>query len=37
MNGKISKASDVYAFAILMWELYTGKHAFQVRVLESEF
>eukprot|EP00775_Hariotina_reticulata_P011706 gene11706-11851_t len=29
MYGKISRASDVYAFGILLWELYTGQQAFQ--------
>ena len=28
LAGRVSKASDVYAFAILVWELYTGAHAY---------
>jgi serine/threonine protein kinase len=29
MYGKISSSSDVYAFGILLWELYTGSLAFK--------
>lgn len=29
LHGKISTASDVYAFGILLWELYTGGHAYK--------
>ncbi|GFR51737.1 hypothetical protein Agub_g14113, partial [Astrephomene gubernaculifera] len=29
LHGKVSKMSDVYAFAILMWETYTGGQAFK--------
>ncbi|KAI8472387.1 MAG: hypothetical protein J3K34DRAFT_209795 [Monoraphidium minutum] len=28
LSGRASKASDVYAFGILLWELYTGCHAY---------
>jgi hypothetical protein len=28
LAGRVSKASDVYAFAILLWELFTGGHAY---------
>ena len=28
MEGKISKAADVYAFGITLWELYTGGSPF---------
>lgn len=29
LHGRASKASDVYAFGILLWELVTGLRAFQ--------
>jgi serine/threonine protein kinase len=29
LHGRASKASDVYAFGILLWELATGLRAFQ--------
>ncbi len=29
IQGRLSKAADVYAFGITMWELYTGKAAFE--------
>lgn len=29
MHGHISRASDVFAFGILLWELYTGDHAYK--------
>jgi serine/threonine protein kinase len=36
-HGRVSKASDVYAFGIMLWELITGLRAFadvpKVRVL----
>lgn len=28
-EGKVTPASDVYSFAILMYELWTGKHLFK--------
>jgi len=32
MHGKVSRASDVYGYGILLWELYTGQHAYKVRL-----
>jgi serine/threonine protein kinase len=29
MNGHISRSSDVFGFGILMWELFTGEHAYK--------
>lgn len=29
IKGHISKAADVYALAIVLWELYTAKHVFK--------
>jgi len=29
MHGHVSPASDVFAYGILMWELYTGEHAYK--------
>lgn len=31
LRGKLSRQSDVYAFGVLLWELYSGGHAFKVR------
>lgn len=29
IKGRISKAADVYALGMVLWELYTGKHVFK--------
>lgn len=29
LHGKVSKAGDVYAFGITLWELFTGGQAYQ--------
>lgn len=31
MEGKLTKSADVYAFGVLLWEMYTGMVAFTVR------
>lgn len=31
MEGKLTKSADVYAFGVLLWEMYTGMGAFTVR------
>lgn len=29
MHGQVSRASDVFAYGILLWELYTGEQAYK--------
>lgn len=29
LKGHISKAADVYAFGMVLWELFTGEHVFK--------
>jgi serine/threonine protein kinase len=33
LHGRISKAGDVYAFGISLWELFTGGQAYQGKAL----
>lgn len=29
LDGRVSKAADVYAFGVTLWEMYTGRRAFE--------
>jgi serine/threonine protein kinase len=33
MSGQISRASDVYAYGIMLWELYTGARLIDVWIM----
>lgn len=36
LQGRLSKAADVYSFGVFLWEAYTGGHAFGGEAAEEE-